>query len=50
MIFFLCWTGPSSKKMKKNMTVKLKKKIKIEKKAIKPISFDSSCVRAKMRK
>lgn len=47
--FFLCWTGPSSKKMKKNMTVKLKKKLKIEKKAIKPISFDSSCVRAKMR-
>lgn len=30
--FFLCWTGPSSKKMKKNMTVKLKKKLKIEKK------------------
>lgn len=47
--FFLCWTGPSSKKMKKNMTVKLKKKIKNWKKAIKPISFDSSCVRAKMR-
>lgn len=47
--FFLCWTGPSSKKVKKNMTVKLKKKIKIEKKAIKPISFDSSCVRAKIR-
>lgn len=39
--FFLCWIGLIFKKMKMNMIVKLNKKIKIEKKVIKLILFDS---------
>lgn len=47
--FFLCWIGLFFKKMKKNMIVKLKKKIKNWKKVIKLILFDSFCVCVKMR-